>query len=687
MSQRRHTDKFDLDPVSVMELPPSHPAMRENRTLFPSTVVTVTRTEPERLLVSGKNNRKLGEFVEKGKFKGYAFYGLSLEERATCPIDCSVRGICYGSGMQLARRHRIGDADVFFQRIEEEIKYLLARHDGLLLRLHVLGDFPDPEYVGFWKDMLAENDKLAIYGYTARRTSRDGRDDIGDAIASLKDEQPERFRIRWSSLTPKADSATVIDFVPSKTKTVEGYACPAQTDATACCATCGLCWETAFAKSSILFVKHGRMSAGAAVNTIMNNALLDDDARHKATSRIQQLESAFSDLTWAPKDWGLSPLEVQALNVLMRRQWITRDQVASAISRPPADIEPALKSLRTKLLVVKVTVEMSPTLGYRISPACLPALDALQSGKAVKPLPVLGSALAAPIKPKVTASTRPITPIALPAKMVPAIITQDRPDIRMVRTSDLRVELAYQRDLSRKSITLIRKIIAEFSWAKFRMPICAEDEGEPTVLNVIEGQHTAIACASHPQLQMIPVAIAEADTVAKRAEAFIALNRDRVVMSPLQVFHAQIAGNDPQACDIFRIACETGVTIPRSVKNKTEYDNATVTAISKIERIYVIAGPAGLARMFRIIKLSGVTLVATTLIEGLRLLLCEGAFKATASLPDAEIARRIAAFVDIEKQATAFGASTGQNRYRAFARLVATNSTGGVVLEFKQAAE
>ena len=59
--------------------------MRGNRTLFPTTVVTVTETVPGQLLVSGKNNRKLGGTVEKGRYKGYALYGLSLEERATCP--------------------------------------------------------------------------------------------------------------------------------------------------------------------------------------------------------------------------------------------------------------------------------------------------------------------------------------------------------------------------------------------------------------------------------------------------------------------------------------------------------------------------------------------------------------------------------------------------------------------------
>src|SRR5581483_2542819 len=54
MTARRFTDKPDLNPWAVRGLPANHPAMVENRTLFPSTVVDVTPDMTERLLVSGR---------------------------------------------------------------------------------------------------------------------------------------------------------------------------------------------------------------------------------------------------------------------------------------------------------------------------------------------------------------------------------------------------------------------------------------------------------------------------------------------------------------------------------------------------------------------------------------------------------------------------------------------------------
>jgi hypothetical protein len=261
MSDRRHTDKPDLNPAGVMSLDINHAAMRENRTLFPSTVVTVTADAPDRLLVSGRNNRKIGATVEKGKFKGYGIYCLSLEERATCPEDCSARGFCFGNGMQMARRHRIGDADVFFDRLGFEIMELLDEEPaGLSIRLHVLGDFPSVEYVSFWKEVLDENPNVMCWGYTHRAPTNWGGDEIGDAIQAVKDAHPERFRIRWSTDVARPDSAIILDHVPRGARGPnQEIVCPAQTDATACCATCSLCWGAP--NENIGFIKHGRVSA------------------------------------------------------------------------------------------------------------------------------------------------------------------------------------------------------------------------------------------------------------------------------------------------------------------------------------------------------------------------------------------------------------------------------------------
>lgn len=550
MTARRFTDKPDLDPTTIRSLAPTHPAMVENRTLFPSTVVEVTKTAPDRIMVSGVNNRKLGDVVAKGAFKGYALYGLSLEERATCPADCSVRAFCYGNGTQYARRHRIGDPTVFFDRLEAEIIDLLSERDGLLVRLHVLGDFPNVEYVGFWADALDEHPKLAVYGYTHRRTTAWGGDDIGDAIQSVKDKYPDRFRIRWSSDVSRADGAVVIDHVPSRPRIDEGLVCPAQTDATACCASCGLCWEKGAKHDTIVFIKHGPKSAEEAAMA----------EREKA------------------------------------RLW---DKIA--------------------------------------------------------------------ISPVLPTATRAIIPITLPPNLKPSTVLTDAPTVRVVAPGDLRVEPKYQRDLSGKSINLIRRIVAQFDWAKLKPPICVDT---PDGLVVIDGQHTAIAAATHPGVKRIPVLIVKADVIEARADAFVAHNRDRVLLSPFQVFHAEVVAGNREAKMVAATIIRAGGSVPRSAAMKGYAEKGQVVALSEARSLYRKHGEEALFKVVRIGVLAGLKPITNHVMRGLRILLTEPRFAQVASRTPKVIAAVITTLPDLDARARVLAADTDQRIGRAVALLI-----------------
>lgn len=545
MSDRRFTDKADLDPTAVRSLPFDHPALTGNRTLFPSTVVEVTQDAPDRILVSGHSNRKIGETVEKGRFKGYGLFCLSLEERATCPTDCGARAFCFGNGMQMARRHRIGDPEVFYDRLALEIVDLLDEHPGLLIRLHVLGDFPSVEYVAFWKEVLDEHPNVVCWGYTHRVTTAWGGDEIGDAIEATKDAHPERFRIRWSSPVSRPDGAVVINRVPDKPRVEEGIVCPAQTDATACCATCGLCWEAP--TECIAFIKHG-----------------------------------------------------------------------------PKSFEAALQH---------------------------------EQGKATSaPLALVGG------------DVRRVTKIDMAVKVKPGDIPSAVPETRMVAPTDLLIEAAYQRDLTAKSIRLIRSIVAAWDWAKFKPPVCAETTDG---LFVIDGQHTAIAAATHPQIKAIPVLVIKFTALDRRAGAFVSHNRDRITMSPLQVFHAEVTAGDKEALGVLRCAAEADVTIPRSPPQKGAEKPRQLTAITAVRRTYSAAGAKVITRILKIAADAGLTPIASTVVYGLHIVLREPRFAAVAACSDAEIARAIASIPRFEASAQAKASETGQNRYRAAAVLIA----------------
>lgn len=230
-----------------------HPALSEARTLFPSTVVPAAAAP--RVLVSGFNSAKIGRIITKGPWRGLALYTLTLEERATCPVTCDLWRECYGNAMPLARRHRY-DADLI-ACIKRDLVGLLARHPaGIAIRLHILGDFPDLTYLGAWARWITKFPSLRVFGFTAHPPTSA----IGAGIMALNRRWPERWVIRFS-VPPTAPvlplQATTIWRQPDGPRVAEGLVCPAQTEATAACATCGLCWSPAFAHQRVAFVGHG----------------------------------------------------------------------------------------------------------------------------------------------------------------------------------------------------------------------------------------------------------------------------------------------------------------------------------------------------------------------------------------------------------------------------------------------
>lgn len=246
-AKRRFDSHFTVGAHPDVGLPPSHPAVREGRTLFPSTVIYAD--EAPRLLVSGANQRKLGDRVTKGRWRGAPIFALTLEERATCPASCSNWRQCYGNGMPRARRHRPGP----------ELEYLLhaelaqkqeAHPDGFVVRLHILGDFYDLAYIALWHRWFAEFPALRVFGYTAH--PRSGL--MGGAVEKMNLLFPGRCAMRFSSAMPDRTQGGWAITIQDRASAPDAIICPAQTDKTDCCGTCGLCWHT---DKTIAFLLHG----------------------------------------------------------------------------------------------------------------------------------------------------------------------------------------------------------------------------------------------------------------------------------------------------------------------------------------------------------------------------------------------------------------------------------------------
>lgn len=237
----RHTPPFE----KVMRLAHGHPALRDRTTVYRARVQD---PEGRRLLMSGEHSRKIGGAVVKGRWAGMAIYTLSLEERATCPADCSHWADCYGNKMNWSVRLRAGPA--LERGLVDEVAMLARRHPrGFVVRLHVLGDFYSTGYVDLWHGLLDEHPALRVYGYTARDPVGDP---IGQRLDSLSAARWDRFAMRFSNRWREARSAVTL-WQPGAVPASAGVICPAQTGRSECCGSCALCWQTT---KNIFFQAH-----------------------------------------------------------------------------------------------------------------------------------------------------------------------------------------------------------------------------------------------------------------------------------------------------------------------------------------------------------------------------------------------------------------------------------------------
>lgn len=235
------------------------------------------------------------------------------------------------------------------------------------------------------------------------------------------------------------------------------------------------------------------------------------------------------------------------------------------------------------------------------------------------------------------------------------------PEVRWVDPTVLLVDETYQRALSHKSITLIREIIANFDWAAFNAPTVVET---PQGLKVTNGQHSAIAAASHPLVTQIPVLVSAPRALAAEAEAFLSQNKRRLALTSPQAYISAVAAEDPQALALARILADTGTTVLRNPKPKDAYRPGETIAVETLARLLHRRGPETL-REYLTLLASRAPILALEL-QALDTLKNDPDFRARYN--PALVAPIVAASSDYERhEAEAIAATRARPRYYALA--------------------
>jgi hypothetical protein len=227
-------------------------------------------------------------------------------------------------------------------------------------------------------------------------------------------------------------------------------------------------------------------------------------------------------------------------------------------------------------------------------------------------------------------STRAVEPLSM-VGVEPGLFDPSGPEFEWVEPGALRIDGAYQRSLSEKSVTLIRRIVSRWDWSKFKPPVCARtDEG----LEVIDGQHTAIAAASHPSIAQIPVMIVTASSQADRASAFIGHNRDRINITPGQMHYAAVAAGDEDALTVAQVCERAGVKVLRNPPSNGVFKPGDAIALVAIQALIARRGAMRAREILQCLVEARCAPVGAQMIKAAELLMNDPEYKGEVTLAD-----------------------------------------------------
>lgn len=258
---------------------------------------------------------------------------------------------------------------------------------------------------------------------------------------------------------------------------------------------------------------------------------------------------------------------------------------------------------------------------------------------------------------------RPIEPMNLPDVSTRSA-SGCRPTFRNVDPRALLVDEGYQRALSDRSVRLIRKIVGEWSWLAFKPPVVTEADGE---MHVIDGQHTAIAAASHPLIDTIPVMIVATDTQASRADSFVRHNRDRITVSAIDLHFAMVAAGDEDAMTVAQVCEKAGVRIIKNPSVAGRYKVGETLAIRRINILVSRRHAMGARRVLEIAVKGGAAPVSANLIQAIEHLIFAEEYRD--QVPDSDIVSVLLAG-DLEVEAQRFATERKLPLWRALASVI-----------------
>ena len=172
------------------------------------------------------------------------------------------------------------------------------------------------------------------------------------------------------------------------------------------------------------------------------------------------------------------------------------------------------------------------------------------------------------------------------------------PKLAWLGLDQLVIDDSYQRGLSAASNALIRKLIGNWDWNCFK-PLSVAPVGDG-LYEIVDGQHTALAAASHGSIETLPCLVLTAETREAKAAAFVGINADRIGLTPFALYRGRLAAGELEAVAVDAGVTAAGATLVERLQPNMEYAAGTVATVATLLQLARRGGKARVARLLRI---------------------------------------------------------------------------------------
>lgn len=215
------------------------------------------------------------------------------------------------------------------------------------------------------------------------------------------------------------------------------------------------------------------------------------------------------------------------------------------------------------------------------------------------------TAVLRPVTPITTTATKPLRPRPIPPP----------PKISWLPLSALVIDESYQRALSHRSIQLVRRLVETWDWNCFKpLSVAPVEDGQ---YEVVDGQHTAIAAATHGAIDMLPCLVLDATTRAERSKAFVGINRDRIALTAFALYRARLIAGEAQAVAVDAALTASGASLREAIRYDEDTPAGTCSCTSTLLLIVRGHGQEILTRALTIARQAEVSPIPAAVLKAL----------------------------------------------------------------------